>query len=240
MFRPASFAQLKSIAAELPGLLESLKAREVIVPAEAPRLLPVNARAAQKRWVTTEQEDWIFTPDYADRILREHFKLHLARWLRAGGNRPAAVAAAGAVLHYLRDTQRAALDHLDPPTYFDRADNMVLDAVTVRNLELLEPIFSDGGATLIARSGSDRDGHGRTTVAAAPAAAFARSARRSKRGWMRSAIWCGRRSCARSLRKQLAPVLDMERLLAKVMIGSAGPREVLALGRSLEADAAAG
>ena len=54
------------------------------------------------------------------------------------------------MLHYLRDTQRAALDHLDAPRHFDRADNMVLDAVTVRNLELVEPIFSDGGATLIA------------------------------------------------------------------------------------------
>ena len=53
------------------------------------------------------------------------------------------------MLHYLRDTQRAALDHLDPPRHFDRADTMVLDAVTVRNLELVEPIFSDGGATLI-------------------------------------------------------------------------------------------
>ena len=36
------------------------------------------------------------------------------------------------------------------------------------------------------------------------------------------------------LRKQLVPVLDVERLLAKVMIGSAGPRDLLALGKSLD------
>ena len=57
-------------------------------------------------------------------------------------NRPAAVGAAGAILHYLRETQRASLDHLDRPAFYNRADSMVLDAVTVRNLELIEPIFA--------------------------------------------------------------------------------------------------
>ena len=96
---------------------------------------------AGPRFVRTELEDWVFTHDYADRTLRDHFKL-----LSLDGcglaNRPAAVGAAGAILHYLRDTQRAALDHLDRPTYYDRADSMVLDAVTVRNLELIEPLFA--------------------------------------------------------------------------------------------------
>src|ERR1022692_4212170 len=96
---------------------------------------------AGPRFVRTELEDWIFTNDYAGRTLRDHFKL-----LSLDGcglaNRPAAVGAAGAILHYLRDTQRAALDHLDRPTYYNRADFMALDAVTVRNLELVEPIFA--------------------------------------------------------------------------------------------------
>ena len=48
----------------------------------------------------------------------------------------------GAILHYLRDTQRSALDHLDRPAYYDRSDAMMLDAVTVRNLELIEPLFA--------------------------------------------------------------------------------------------------
>ena len=61
-------------------------------------------------------------------------------------NRPAAISAAGAILHYLRDTQRAALDHLDRPTYYDRAESMILDAVTVRNLELIEPLFAADAA----------------------------------------------------------------------------------------------
>src|SRR3984957_14030143 len=130
--------------AELPGLIETIAAREILVAAEAP-LFP---QPEPKRWIVTELEDWIFSVDYSDRILREHFHLHSLDGCGLGG-RSAAVAAGGAVLHYLRDTQRAALDHLDAPKYFDRADTMVLDAVTVRNLELIDPIFSDGAAAFL-------------------------------------------------------------------------------------------
>ena len=143
------FRATEIAADELPGLLESIGAREVLVAAEHP-LFP---QPEQKRWIATELEDWVFSADYADRILREHFRLHSLDGCGLAG-RTAAIGAAGAVLHYLRDTQRAALDHLDPPRHFDRAENMVLDAVTVRNLELLEPIFSpsgsDNSSTLIA------------------------------------------------------------------------------------------
>jgi DNA mismatch repair protein MutS len=131
---------------EVAGALEHLGAREVLFPGDLP-LLSGEDRSGP-RFVRTELEDWIFTHDYADRTLRDHFKL-----LSLDGcglaNRPAAVAAAGAILHYLRDTQRAALDHLDRPTFYDRAASMVLDAVTVRNLELLEPLFTDAGGAQI-------------------------------------------------------------------------------------------
>src|SRR5439155_15060146 len=100
------------------------------------------------RFIRTEVEDWIFSFDYADRTLRDHFQL-----LSLDGcglaNRNAAVGAAGAILHYLRDTQRAALEHLDRPTFYDRSECMVLDAVTVRNLEMVEPLFADEGETLL-------------------------------------------------------------------------------------------
>src|SRR5256714_4956039 len=133
-------------AAEVAGVIEQLGAREVLAAAELPLLSGIR----------TEVEDWVFSSDYAARTLRDHFKL-----LSLDGcglaNHPAAVAAAGAILHYLRDTQRAALDHLDRPTYYDRADSMILDAVTVRNLELIEPIFA-------ADAGSQAQSHAQPTV----------------------------------------------------------------------------
>src|ERR1700689_2956483 len=214
--------------AELPGLLESIGAREILVAAEAP-LFP---QPEPKRWIVTELDDWVFSVDYSDRILREHFQLHSLDGCGLAG-KEAAVAAGGAVLHYLKDTQRAALDHLDAPKHFDRADTMVLDAVTVRNLELIEPIFSDGGATLVGVLDQTATGMG---------------GRLLRQRLLRPSLDCAeiesrldmvsdlvRETILRAeLRKQLAPVLDVERLLAKVMIGSAGPRDVLALGKSLD------
>jgi DNA mismatch repair protein MutS len=215
-------------AAEVPGILESIGARELLVAAEAPLFPNTEAR----RWIVTELEDWVFSADYADRILREHFKLLSLDGFGLAG-KPHALGASGAVLHYLRDTQRAALDHLDPPRHFDRAETMVLDAVTVRNLELIEPIFSDGGATLIGILDQTSTGMGGRLMRQRllrPSLDL-----REIESRLDAVSDLVRETMLRAeLRRQLGPVLDIERLLAKVTIGSAGPRDVLALGKSLD------
>jgi DNA mismatch repair protein MutS len=215
-------------AADLPGLLESIGARELLVAAEA-TLFP---QPEPKRWIVTELDDWVFSTDYSDRILREHFKLLSLDGCGLAG-KSAAVSAGGAVLHYLRDTQRAALDHLDPPRFFDRAETMVLDAVTVRNLELVEPIFSDGGATVIGVLDQTSTGMGGRLLRQRLLRPSLDRVEIEAR--LDAVSDLARETILRAeLRKQLAPVLDIERLLAKVMIGSAGPRDLLALGRSLD------
>ena len=62
----------------------------------------------------------------------------------------AAACAAGAILYYVRSTQRGSLDHVDRIGWYERQNCLVLDAVTVRNLELIEPLFAgtDPGVTL--------------------------------------------------------------------------------------------
>src|SRR6516162_1714315 len=60
-------------AEEVAGALEHLGAREVLFPCDLP-LLPGGERPGQ-RFVRTEVEDWVFAADYADRPLRDHFKL---------------------------------------------------------------------------------------------------------------------------------------------------------------------
>src|SRR5690348_2515880 len=214
--------------AELPGLLESIGAREVLVAAEAP-LFP---QPEPKRWIVTEVDDWVFSADYSERILRDHFNLHSLDGYGLAG-RQSAIAASGAILHYLRETQRAALEHLDPPRHFDRTDSMVLDAVTVRNLELLEPIFSDGGATLASILDQTATGMGgRLLRQRLLRPSLDRTEIEARLDAVGDLV---RETILRAeLAKQLASVLDIERLLAKVTIGSAGPRDLLALGKSLE------
>jgi DNA mismatch repair protein MutS len=221
--------------AEVAGVLEHLGAREVLFPADLP-LLAGDDRPAP-RFVRTELEEWVFSHDYASRTLRDHFKL-----LSLDGcglaNRPAAVGAAGAILHYLRDTQRAALDHLDRPTFYDRADFMVLDAVTIRNLELVEPLFAADAtgqmqATLLAvldRTGTGMGGRLLRQRLLRPAMDRAEIELR-----LEAVGELLQQTILRAeLRKQLEGILDLERLLSKVTLGSAGPRDLLALGRSLD------
>ena len=222
--------------AEVAAALEQLGAREVLFPGGLPLL--ADQDRGGPRFLRTELEEWIFSADYAERTLRDHFRL-----LTLDGcglaNRPAAVGAAGAILHYVRETQRAALDHLDRPAFYDRADAMVLDAVTVRNLELVEPLFAaDAGgaqdeATLLAVIDRTETGMGGRLLR-----------QRLLRPSMDRAEIEQRLDAVGELlqqtilraevRKQLGGILDLERLLAKVTLGSAGPRELLALGRSIE------
>ena len=219
----------------MAGVLEQLSAREVLFPGELPLLAQ---ERSSPRFTRTELEDWIFTADYAGRTLRDHFKL-----LTLDGcglaNRPAATGAAGAILHYLRDTQRAALDHLDRPTFYDRADSMVLDAVTVRNLELIEPLFAaDAGgpkpeATVLAVLDQTLTGMGGRLLRQRLLRPSMERAEIEER--LDAAGELLQQTILRAeLRKQLGAILDLERLLAKITLGSAGPRDLLALGRSLE------
>jgi DNA mismatch repair protein MutS len=212
-------------AGEVAGFLESLSVREVVV-AEDDAALP---------GVRTVQEAWTFDYDEAERTLKDHFRLFSLDGCGLAGRR-AAVRAAGAALHYLRETQRTALDHLAAPSYFERADGMVLDAVTVRNLELVEPLFAGESKEVTLLSVVDRTETGM-------------GARLLRRRLLRPSIDRGEiearldaveelaRDTIRraAVRKTLGGVLDLERLLAKVTLGTAGPREMQSLGRSLEA-----
>src|ERR1039457_2410157 len=224
---------------EVAGALEHLGAREVLFPNGLP-LLTGDERPGP-RFVRTELEDWVFTHDYADRTLRDHFKLLSLDGCGLAGH-PAAVGAAGAILHYLRDTQRAALDHIDRPAYYNRADSMVLDAVTVRNLELLEPIFAaDAGGphaqlaqlTVLGVLDQTLTGMGGRLLRQR---LLGPSMDRAEIEQRLDAVGELRQQTIlrAELRKHLSGILDLERLLAKITLGSASPRDVLALGRSLE------
>ncbi len=212
-------------SAQAAAVLENLRPREVLTASAHPLLDKPDG-------LHTPLEDWIFSFDYADRILREHFRL-----LTLDGcglaNRTAAICAAGAVLHYIRDTQRAGLDHLDRPSHYDRAETMTLDAVTVRNLELVEPVFEGEGATVIGVLDLTSTGMGGRLLRQRllrPSLDLAQIERRLDQvgSLLRQTI------LRAEIRTELGGVLDIERLLAKVTLGNANPRDLLALGRSLE------
>ncbi len=217
-------------AAELEAALEQLAAREVLVAAgEGVLALPSGA-------LRTELDPWVFSLDYADRTLREYFRLLSLDGCGLAGH-PLAVAAAGAILHYLRETQKAALQHLDLPAYQERRGTMILDAVTVRNLELLEPLFSADlaaarEATLVGVLDQTLTGMGgRLLRRRLLHPSLDRDEIEARLNAVEEMV---KGTVLRTeVRKVLERIQDLERLLAKITVGTAGPRDLLALGRSL-------
>src|SRR5438067_2370413 len=93
----------------------------------------------------TALEEWVFTAEYAVPLVRNHFKVHSLDGMGLGGHEAAAVSA-GALLHYMRQTKQGGLEHVDGLRFYERSNCLELDAVSVRNLELLEPLFSGESA----------------------------------------------------------------------------------------------
>jgi DNA mismatch repair protein MutS len=194
--------------------------------------------------VETRLEDWVFQRDYAERILREQFGV--AELTGFGlDEHMQAMCAAGALVHYLRENAARgddapsveALRHLDRIRYYEQRDALVLDPVSVRNLELLTPIFTE-----------EAKGSGPTTLIAALDATVTGMGARLLRGWILrplidvDAIEARLGAVAHLLqqtvvrgeiRKELRGIQDLERLTSRITLGQAMPRELVALRRSL-------
>ena len=111
----------------------------------------------------------------------------------------------------------------------------MLDAVTVRNLELIEPLFAgaDAGVTLVPLDRRDGHSHGQTAAALVDAASVA--SKPSEINARLDAVEAQvKDTVAREeLRRALDGILDLERLLSRVTLETANPRDVLALAASL-------
>ncbi|WP_263365827.1 DNA mismatch repair protein MutS [Edaphobacter bradus] len=181
----------------------------------------------------TAVEEWVFTAEYALPLLRNHFKVHSLDGMGLGGHEAAAVAA-GALLHYMRATKQGGLEHLDGLRFYERSSSLELDAVSVRNLELVEPLFSGESAqtTLFYTLDACCTPMGKRLLRATllrPSSELAEIEARLE------AVAEAARDLRRreGVRRAMDGVLDLERLLGRVALDSAGPREVVALAATL-------
>jgi len=185
------------------------------------------------RCAETPLDDWIFAPDHAIPLLENHFGVLSLEGFGLAG-RTAAASAAGAILYYVRSTQRGSLDHVDRIGWYERQNCLVLDAVTVRNLELIEPLFAgtDAGVTLFRSIDAAVTPMGKRLLRAwllRPSLDLAEINARL------DAVEAGVKDviAREELRRALDGVLDLERLLSRVTLETANPRDVLALAVSL-------
>jgi DNA mismatch repair protein MutS len=233
-FRATEF-QGDTANARIQDELQQLRPREVLFASaiplfDKPRSAPLSTT---RGYAETPLDDWVFAPDHAIPLLENHFGVLSLEGFGLSG-KPAAASAAGAILHYVRSTQRGKLDHVDRIGFYERQDCLVLDAVTVRNLELIEPLFT----------GTDSG----VTVFRCMDCAVTPMGKRLLRSWMlRPSVDISqinqrldavdaqlKDTVAREeLRRSLDGILDLERLLSRVTLETANPRDVLALAVSL-------
>jgi DNA mismatch repair protein MutS len=179
----------------------------------------------------TPVDDWLWQTEECEALLIRQFNV---RSLDGYGltRKTEAIRAAGECLRYAQDTQRAAAAHIVDIAYFEPQDHLVLDHITVRNLELvqagggasrsvlgvIDETVTGMGARLL-RSWLLRPSIRRGEVEARHGAVAELHASHAKRD---------------RLRTLLKEVSDVERLAGRLNLGSATPRDLVALRRSLD------
>jgi len=212
--------------------LQQLRPRELLFASSLP-LFERKEHSSDAGFTETPLDDWVFAPDYAIPLVENHFGVLSLEGFGLA-NRPAAATAAGAVLHYVRSTQRGTLEHVDRIGFYERQDCLVLDAVTVRNLELVEPLFANSGdeVTLFRSMDATLTPMGKRLLRSwmlRPAIDRAVIEQRLDAVEAQVKVMVGREE----LRRALDGILDIERLLSRVTLETANPRDLLALSASL-------
>jgi DNA mismatch repair protein MutS len=99
------------------------------------------------KFYTYTLDEWIFTEQYAHELLLKQFNTHSLKGFGIDAFNNGLIAA-GAVLHYLKDTEHPNLQHITSVQRIEQNDYLWMDRFTVRNLELLNSV-SEGGACLL-------------------------------------------------------------------------------------------
>jgi DNA mismatch repair protein MutS len=209
-----------------------LRPRELVVPSDFALSESLPAIAALGI-PTTTVDTWSFEPEAARACLVEQFRTKSLDGFGLDGH-PLAVRAGGALVRYLRDTQKVDLAHVRAASFRQASETLVVDPVTLRHLEVVEAVA--GG-----RAGSLLDEIDRTVTAMGG---------RLLRQWLLRPLLSLERVRDRldavedfafkttergRFRDTLKSVQDLERLVARTALGSAGPRDLVALKQSLGA-----
>ena len=226
-FRTAEFQGLNALPLAVDAILMA-GASEVLLASSAE--LPAALERVPAR---TRIEDWVWTRDFAVPLVERQLGVRSLEGYGLVGHEAAAIAA-GAVLHYVRTTQKNEALHVDSLRFEEHSGALELDQVTVRNLELVEPLVvgQDSRATLFHTLDECQTPMGkrllRATILRPLMDAQTLEARYEAVGEAHLDLLL-----REEVRRAFSGILDLERLLARLSLDSAGPRDVRALAASL-------
>ena len=182
----------------------------------------------------TRLDEMAFLREASESLIKRHFGVKSLEGLGLA-DKPLAVSSAGAVLRYLESTQKRSLEFLSRPRYYSTSDKLVLDQTTLRNLEVLRNV---------------RDGRQEGTLVEVLDHTLTPMGSRLLKSWLTEPLMdvaaIDRRldaveelvsdTLARNdIASSLKGARDLERLISKVMYGSANARDLLAVKDSLDA-----
>jgi DNA mismatch repair protein MutS len=211
--------------------LERLRPAEIIIPSEATSL---RALLQGLFPILNGYDDWVFAPETAQFTLRDHFKVASLDGFGLKDHL-AAIGAAGAAVHYVSQHLRRDATHLTRLSFYQTSDFLVLDSVSLRNLEILDPLHADAP-----RPGSL---FGAVNRCVTPMGA------RRLRDWLSQPLaavepiqrrqevvqaWINNPETLEGFRHRLAEVRDMERTISRLSVGTGNARDLLSLRLALE------
>jgi DNA mismatch repair protein MutS len=209
-------------------LLQSFKPAEVIFARQQQKYFKEQFGS---RFYTYTLEEWIFTTNYAQEILLKQFETHSLKGFGVEGLSEAIIAA-GAALHYLRDTEHPHLQHITNIQRIEQDDFLWMDRFTIRNLELLGSSVENGNTLL-----------GTLDSTVTPMGA------RLLKRWLVlplrdinqinerldvTEFFIKETDLSKDLHQHLKQTGDLERLVSKIPLRKINPREVMSLARALQ------
>lgn len=186
----------------------------------------------QDRFYSFYLDDWVFQKDFGSENLTSHFKVQSLKGFGVDALEEGLIAA-GAVLHYLSETQHNKLEHIQSISRIAEDNYVWMDRFTVRNLELYNP-NSENSVTLlniIDKTISPMGGRLLKRWLALPL----KNAEQIQQRHELVKHFIDRDDVLEVVSYQLKQISDLERLASKVATGKVSPREVVLLKDSLKA-----
>jgi DNA mismatch repair protein MutS len=183
------------------------------------------------KYYTYQLDEWIYSEQYSNDVLLQHFQTISLKGFGIT-DIPLAVIAAGAIIHYLKDTEHQQLSHITSIARITRNDFLWMDRFTIQNLELLD---------------SNRE-NGNTLLKVLDNTVSPMGSRMIKR-WLLFPLqeeqkinqrlntveyFIKEQDIAKQLTQLIKQVGDMERMVAKLPLKKISPREVLQLSKGLK------
>jgi len=222
-------------ATGLTDELTRIRPAEVLLPEGGPLDTPAMAAEFRQAIGTapTTRPPWAFEAHTATEALHRQFRVRTLAGFGLDGYSPA-ISAAGAVIDYLTETQKTALDHLRTLQPVDRGDYMILDGVTLRSLEIKRTLRTNQrSGSLLACVDETRTGMGARLLEqwiTFPLKRYSPILARQDA----IAELADRRPAAEAIAELLSECAQIDRITANIALGRVRPRELVHLGHTLE------